>query len=260
MSISSGGTLRYPATFAVSQSASSSSPKRKRSSESRSSETLATVAAAHHAITACRPCPAERDLAMHETAHRASKRAPPASAAIAISGRPATMPIAKATTNVAKARGVRCGAESPSRPHRRAPLPEQRPGKEIRRCQGRHDGRRVVRTLSRLGEAASDAGDSSQFRIADPGPPEPQEGFALAGQQPAQRGHQGRRLTPGVGRGDHLDASSARGSQQPATSIAAEYHMLRQAISEMTLRFRKASGCALSSDRMGSEGDRYHTW
>ena len=42
----------------------------------------------------------------------------------------------------------------------------------------------------------------------------------------------------------------------PHTSIAAEYHMLRHAISETTLRSRKASGCAFSSDRMGSEGAR----
>ena len=44
------------------------------------------------------------------------------------------------------------------------------------------------------------------------------------------------------------------------TSIAAEYHMLRQATSETTDRSRTAWGCAFSSDRMGSEGARYHTW
>ena len=46
----------------------------------------------------------------------------------------------------------------------------------------------------------------------------------------------------------------------PDTSIAAEYHMLRHAIRVTTLRFRTASGCAFSSDRMGSDGARYHTW
>ena len=36
--------------------------------------------------------------------------------------------------------------------------------------------------------------------------------------------------------------------------------MFRQAISETTDRLRTASGCVFKSDRMGSEGARYHTW
>src|ERR1700760_1280341 len=46
----------------------------------------------------------------------------------------------------------------------------------------------------------------------------------------------------------------------PAISIAAEYHMFRHAISDTTSRLRTDSGCVFTSDRMGSEGARYHTW
>ena len=45
----------------------------------------------------------------------------------------------------------------------------------------------------------------------------------------------------------------------PAISIAAEYHMFRHAISDTTSRLRTDSGCVFTSDRMGSEGARYHT-
>ena len=47
-----------------------------------------------------------------------------------------------------------------------------------------------LRTLPRLGDASPHTGDPGEFRVADPGPPEPQEGFAPAGQQPAQGRHE----------------------------------------------------------------------
>ena len=55
-----------------------------------------------------------------------SNRAPPASAAHPISGRPTTMPIPKPSTNVAKLAACASGAESPSRPDRHAPPPKHR--------------------------------------------------------------------------------------------------------------------------------------
>ena len=170
----------------------------------------------HHAIAVSSTAAPPNEIRRRTKARTPlSNRAPPTSAAHAISGRPATMPIPKPSTNVAKV------AACASAPNRRADLtvaPHRRntfAGKEIRRRQGGHDGGRVLRTLSRLGDASPHTGDPVEFRGADPGPPEPQEGFAPAGQQPAQGGHERGRLRPCVGRGDHLDAT-----EHPRTAAA----------------------------------------
>ena len=57
--------------------------------------------------------------------------------------------------------------------HRCAPLAKHLAGKEVRRSQRRHDGRRVLRAWPRLGDALPYGGDSCEFVIADAGPPKP---------------------------------------------------------------------------------------
>ena len=169
------------------------------------------------------------------------------------------MPIARPTTNVTKlatcAARRTLSADLTVAPHFR----NSRPGKEIRRGQSGHDGRRVGgHALTR--QCSPDGGDSRQFRVADPGPPEPQERFAVAGQQPAQRGHQRGCLRPGVGGGDHLDAPRARGSQQVGDFDRGGVPHVAAGDQRDDPTVPEGLGMRASSDRMGSEGDRYHTW